>query len=55
MTLSYGVGDGRYASTAGHMIALADEALLAAKRDQDHRKSPRLSDDPPLRALSDAG
>jgi diguanylate cyclase (GGDEF)-like protein len=55
VTLSYGVGDGRYASTAEHMVALADEALLAAKRDQDRWESLRLSDDPPLRALSDAG
>jgi diguanylate cyclase (GGDEF)-like protein len=49
ITLSYGVADGRYASTAEHLIALADEALLSAKREREPWEQ-RLTGEAPLSA-----
>ena len=47
VTLSYGVADGSGARTADHLIALADEALLSAKR-QREGWDPHLSHGSPL-------
>ena len=49
ITVSYGVADGSCASTAEHMIALADEALLSSKRERAGW-APGLMDRAPLRA-----
>jgi diguanylate cyclase (GGDEF)-like protein len=47
VTLSYGVADGSGARTAEHLIALADEALLSAKRRRDGLE-PHFSQGSPL-------
>ncbi|MFN2615737.1 MAG: GGDEF domain-containing protein [Thermoleophilaceae bacterium] len=44
VTVSYGVADGGLASTPEHLIALADEALLRAKRDRDGLSSSFVGD-----------
>ena len=51
ITVSYGIGDGRQTTSSDELVALADEALLGAKRRQEHWGARRLSDDAPLSAL----